>query len=275
MSSHAPSGRYPIEATHAHELERLRQQDLAWAPDTGVLLQAIGIGPGWHCLDMGCGPRGLTRTFSERVGPAGQVTGLEYNPDFVEIARRDAPDNVRIVQGDAWATGLPGDSFDLVHMRFLASTSGDFERLVTEAVRLVKPGGFLALQEADGTSMAVYPPHPAFARFRDAMCTLVPTAIGEDPAGHKLYRVLLAEGLEDVGYRPCVVGQRAGDPWQDYLPDTAYSLRNAFIEAGFYTEAELERDIADLRAHLSTPGTTFVGPMLVQVWGRKPDTAAG
>ena len=270
MPTQAPTGHYPIDATHAHELTRLQKQDNAWAPDTAALLDAIGVGPGWDCLDLGCGPCGLTRTLADRVGPTGQVTGLEYNPDFIEIARRDAPANVRIVQGDAYATGFPDGAFDLVHMRFLASTSGQLDRLLAEAARVVKPGGVLALEEADSSPMAVYPPHPAYLRIKAGMEAIFPVVGGQDPAAHRMYRILLDLGLQDVNFRLGIVGQRPGDPWQEFIPDTAHSVRSALIGGGHFTQDDLERDIADLRAHLQKPGTTFVSFMLVQVWGRKP-----
>ena len=106
-----------------------------------------GIESGWHCLDPGCGPRGATQLFSDRVGDSGCVVGLEYNPEYVSIARHEAPANVEIVAGDAYTIGFPDSQFDLVHMRFLASTAGETERLV-------KPSGYLVMQETDGSTLA-------------------------------------------------------------------------------------------------------------------------
>jgi len=45
------------------------------------------------------------------------------------------------VAGDAYGTGLPDRSFDLVHIRFLASTAGKPEALLAEAMRLTRPDG--------------------------------------------------------------------------------------------------------------------------------------
>ncbi len=270
MKTQPPSGSYPIDVSNPAELERLDRQDEAWAPHMRNLLDRIGVQPGANCLDMGCGPRGATRVLSERVGPSGRVVGLEYNPEFAAIARHMAPSNVEIVEADAYATGLADAQFDLVHMRFLASTGGQPRRLVDEAVRLVKPGGHLAMQEADGTTLACFPPIPAWSRLLAALKAMFPEADGDYPAAHRHYRMLRDHGLLDVGYQPAIVGVRSTDPWQDYFPATMDSIRNALI-AGGMDEADLERDIAECRAHLDDPGTVFVSPMLVQVWGRKPD----
>ena len=194
-----PSGSYPIDSTHAAELDRLRAQDQAWSSHMTALLDRVGVAKGWHCLDLGCGPQGATHDLSERVGESGHVIGLEFNPNFVTVARSNAPPNVEIVEADAYSTGLPDASFDLVHMRFLASTSGEPDRLIDEAIRLIKPGGWFAMQEADATTLACYPPHPAWTRLRDGLVSLFPEAQGDDPAAHRHYRMLRARGLESVG----------------------------------------------------------------------------
>jgi len=264
------TGDYPIDATNAAELERLHRQDEAWAADTALLLDRIGIGPGSRCLDLGCGPRGLTRELARRAGPDGQVVGLEYNPDFVAVARQGAPANVEIVQGDAYKTGFPDAGFDFVHMRFLASTSGEIERLTAEAIRLLRPGGWLAMQEADASPMACYPPNAACERLVSALHGLFPSVTGDYPAAHRLYGLLRAGGLQDVGYRPALVGVRSGDPWQDYLPQTALSVARLLAARGLMSAEEMDEAVAECRAHLSRPDTVFVSYMLVQLWGRKP-----
>jgi ubiquinone/menaquinone biosynthesis C-methylase UbiE len=119
---------------------------------------------GWACLDIGCGPRGITDLLSARVGRAGRVTGLNRDDAFLEYARRHAPDNVAFRRGDVCGSDLPAGSFDLVHMRFVASTAGSPERLLQEAARLARPGGIVALQEPDGAALHCYPPHPAWDR---------------------------------------------------------------------------------------------------------------
>ena len=111
------SGRYPIEARRG-EIERLHVQSAAMAPETERMLDLIGVEDGWSCLDIGCGPGGITGLLSNRVGPTGHVVGLDMNADFLEHARHAAPSNVAFKLGDAYASGLPAGVFDLVHMRF-------------------------------------------------------------------------------------------------------------------------------------------------------------
>src|SRR5437763_1093282 len=105
------------------------------------MLDLIGVREGGSCLDLGCGPGGITDPLSRRVGPGGRVLGLDKDAEFLSRARARAPANVEFRQGDAYASDLPDGSFDLVHMRFLASTAGDPECVIGEAIRLCRPGG--------------------------------------------------------------------------------------------------------------------------------------
>ena len=145
------SGNYPIE-TRDGEVERLHIQGETMAPETERMLDLIGVSQGWSCLDFGCGPRGITDVLSRRVGATGRVVGLDMNAAFLEYARANAADHAEFVLGDAYSPELAQGSFDLVHMRFVAGTSGKPERLLQEAIKLARPGGIVALQEPDGST---------------------------------------------------------------------------------------------------------------------------
>lgn len=262
------SGNYPIERRPG-EIERLHVQGAAMAPDTEAMLDRIGVTEGWSCLDVGCGPRGITDLLSKRVGAGGRVMGLDMDAHFLEVARAGAPGNVEFRQGDAYGSGLPAGSFDLVHMRFVASTAGDPERLLKEAIRLARPGGIVALQEPDGSSLNCYPPHPAWERLKAALLGAF-SGVGADlQLAKRLYAVVRQSGLEDVQYRPFLIGVRSVDPMVDYLPATVESLRATVIRLGHMSNGELSSALAECRDHLRKPDTSFTLYTVAQVWGRK------
>lgn len=262
------SGRYPIER-RAGEIERLRVQSAAFARDVEVMLDLIGVSDGWSCVDLGCGPGGITAPLSRRVGSAGRVTGLDKDAQFLERARMHAPPNVEFRQGDAYASDLPSDSFDLVHMRFLASTAGDPERLIREATRLCRPGGFVALQEPDCGTLNCYPPHPAWEKLKGAVVGVFNAIGGDVHLGQRLYRLVRQMGLADVHYRPVLIGVRSTDPMVDYLPATAESLRGTMTKLGLLSDDEFPEILAEARQHLQKPDTVFTLYTVAQVWGRK------
>jgi SAM-dependent methyltransferase len=263
------AGRYPLES-HSGEIERLHTQSAAMAPDTEVMLDRIGVRAGWRCLDIGCGPGGITGLLSERVGRVGRVVGLDMNEGFLAHARAHAPANVEFRRADALGSDLPPATFDLVHMRFVASTAGDPERLLAEAIRLARPNGVVALQEPDAGTLNCYPPHPAWARLKEALLGAF-TAVGADvQLARKLYLLARRAGLTDVQFRPFLVGVRSGDPMVDYLPATVESLRATVIRLGLLAESELDVALAECRQHLRHPDTVFTLYTVAQVWGHKP-----
>ena len=263
------AGNYPIE-NRAGEIERLRIQGAAMAADCRTMLERIGVAPGWTCLDIGCGPGGITDLMSERVGPAGCVVGLDRNEQFLAHARKNARANVEFRRGDAYSSDLPDGAFDLVHMRFVASTAGDPERLLREAIRLARVGGVVALQEPDASTLNCYPPHPAWDRLKAALIGAF-AGVGADlELARRLYALARQAGVADVQYRPFLIGVRSTDAIVDYLPSTVESLRGTVVRLGLVSEVEFPALLAACRAHLRDPGTVFTMYTVAQVWGRKP-----
>src|SRR5258708_18778714 len=115
-----PSADYALGGTET-ELNRLRSQAQEYEASARWLLDQIGVRAGWKVLDVGCGPIGILALLSERVAPEGAVVGLEREPRFVELAKREVARldlrNVTIVQANALHSRLDSDSFDLVHER--------------------------------------------------------------------------------------------------------------------------------------------------------------
>lgn len=267
------SGHYPIER-RAGEIERLLSQAAAIEFDAAVMLDRIGVAPGWRCLDLGCGPGGIVELLSRRAGTAGRVVGLDSDAVFLEHARKLAQirglENVEFVCGDAYRTGLPRGSFDLVHARFLASTAGQPAELIAEAMALARPGGVVAFQEPDVSTLKCYPPHPAWDRLVELCEQVFGLAGGDVRLAQRLYQLARHAGLEAVRYRPFLVGFCSGDPMTDYLPATVESLRGMIARHRLIDEQDLDATLAACRSHLADADTVFTYPTVAQVWGRRP-----
>jgi SAM-dependent methyltransferase len=263
------TGNYPIDRRDG-EIERLHRQGAAMAPDCDIMLNKIGVGEGWRCLDLGCGPAGVTALLSARVGKTGKVVSLDADPVFLDHARRYAAANAEFVEGNAYGSALADGSFDLVHLRFVASTAGNPQNLLREAIRLARPGGTVALQEPDMATLNCYPPHPAWDQLKAALIGAFAAVGSNISLGRQLFALARAAGLADVQYRPFLVGVRSIDPMVDYLPATVESLRRTIIAHGLETNSALDAALADCRAHLVDPGTVFTMYTVVQVWGCTP-----
>jgi SAM-dependent methyltransferase len=263
------SGHYPLERREG-EIERLHVQGRALIHETEAMLDRIGVGLGWACLDLGCGPGGITHLLSARVGSAGRVVGLDADPVFLDHARARRAANVEYMLADAYRSSLPDGSFDLVHVRFVAGTAGLPEALIGDAMRLARAGGTVALQEPDMTTLDCYPPHTAFAQLKEALIRAFAISGADINIARRLFGLARAAGLHDVHYRPFLLGFCSSDPMSDYLPMTAESLRGTITRAGLMSASEMDEALAGCRIHLRDPGTVSTLFTVAQVWGSTP-----
>ena len=100
------------EATAA-EHERLSHLATLFDRGSIKLITAVGIAPGWHCLEVGAGHGGLARWLAEAVGDDGRVMATDIDTRFLV----DMPSNVIVREHDIASDGLPAEHFDLVHAR--------------------------------------------------------------------------------------------------------------------------------------------------------------
>ncbi|MBV9354680.1 MAG: methyltransferase domain-containing protein, partial [Chloroflexi bacterium] len=174
----------------------------------------------------------------------------------------------RIVQGDARATGLPSSSFDLVHARTLLVNVLDPGAVVAEMVRLVKPGGYAAVNEPDLGGRVCYPPHPAW----DQLCEVFSTAFQQDGAdlfiGRRLPTLLREAGLEDVGVEARADVYPLGHSRRTILPDLVHALRPRIV-GRLLSEQALDELDRELRAHLQNPHTLVLPHLYFLAWGRR------
>jgi len=107
----------------------------------GALLDAASIGPQMAVLDLCCGA-GLIA--GEAAARAVVVTGLDFSPAMLAEARAAHP-ALHFAEGDAEAMPFPDASFDAVVSSFGIHHVPRPERALSEAFRVLRPGGKLAL----------------------------------------------------------------------------------------------------------------------------------
>jgi ubiquinone/menaquinone biosynthesis C-methylase UbiE len=256
------------------EQERLRQQAQQLADEARWLLDQLGLPPGARVIDLGCGPQGILDLLSERVGPAGTVVGLERNERAARQARSFVADrclaNVEVVQGDAKATGLPRGSFDLAHARLVLVNVPEPEQIVAEMFDLVRPGGIVALHEADFVAHLCDPPLPAWSRLFTAYEAYSRMNGIDLFVARRVPGMLRAAGVVDVQVNPVIHVYPAGHPRRMIFVQFIENVRDRILTQGLLAEAELNDLLATLRDHLDDPGTLVVSHLFLQVWGRKP-----
>jgi SAM-dependent methyltransferase len=119
-----------------------------FGPFSAVVADAAGIAAGQRVLDVACGTGALARTAAERVGPNGQVIGLDANPEMLAVARRVAP-SIQWLDGRAEALPLPDASVDAAVSQFGLMFFDDRVAALREMWRVLRPGGRLAVAACD------------------------------------------------------------------------------------------------------------------------------
>ncbi len=115
------------------------------------MVAKLGLRAGDRVLDIACGA-GLGFAALESVlGPGGEIVGVDFTPEMLarasrRIARRRWS-NVRLVEADARTLPFEEGVFSAV-CSTLAFGGSDWERLLHEALRVLSPGGRIAMIDA-------------------------------------------------------------------------------------------------------------------------------
>jgi SAM-dependent methyltransferase len=244
------------------ERARLRLLEEYHDPLSASQLDAIGVGEGWHCLDVGAGGGSVTRMLAERVGSTGSVLAVDLDTSLLEGL---GSDRVEVRRHDLLSDELPQAAFDLVHARlllmFLSPRLGALERLVSAA----RPGGWVASIAPDFTAVALSPPsvvwERVWSRFVDAMM-----AAGWDPSyGARLCGDLRAANLVDVHADYIGRFYPGGSLPSRLLSLTIERLREQMVLLG----AD-RADIDEAQRLLRDPASTFRPATTCVARGRRP-----
>jgi SAM-dependent methyltransferase len=134
-----------------------------WGP---VVSDAASVAPGEAVLDVACGTGALTLAALAIVGPDGRVAGLDANPEMLAVARRKTGD---IDWREGVAENLPFEnaSFDAVISQFGFMFFDDRPRALSEMMRVLRPGGRLAVAVCGAVERS--PGYAAFAKLLDRL----------------------------------------------------------------------------------------------------------
>lgn len=108
------------------------------------VLNAANLQPGQRVLDVACGTGIVARAAAERAGADGSVTGLDISEGMLAVAARVAPE-IEWRQGDAHDLPFSDGHFDAVLSQFGLMFFADQRAALREMVRVLKPGGRLAV----------------------------------------------------------------------------------------------------------------------------------
>lgn len=118
-------------------------------------VRALRLGPGDRVLDVACGPGNFTRVYADAVGPAGLAVGVDLSTPMVRrAASHNGDTGASYVRGSAHALPFEDGTFDAVACHGALYLVPEPFRAVDELVRVVRPGGRLAVMAAVASDSA-------------------------------------------------------------------------------------------------------------------------
>jgi len=197
--------------THGHHESVLRSHSWRTIENSAAYLLPY-LRSGLDVLDVGCGPGTITIDLAQRVA-AGTVVGVDSSSEVLDEARRAAGQlsNVRFESGDVYGLEYPDGSFDVVHAHQLLQHLSDPVAALREMRRVCRPGGVIAVRDADYASFAWAPLDARLDEWLALYRSVARANGGEPDAGRRLLGWAHAAG--------CVNVQASASVWCFATPD--------------------------------------------------------
>jgi len=133
------------------ELDAVPPEAIQSFAGVGYYFDLADLHPGERVVDLGSGSGMDSFIAAHKVGPGGQVTGIDMTDAQLTKAERlrhaSALETVRFLKGYIDATGFPSESFDAVISNGVINLSPDKAAVFREAARLLRPGGRVAIAD--------------------------------------------------------------------------------------------------------------------------------
>ena len=271
---------YPFQSSQDERLRLIAQGELV-APLTQRLFERAGIKPGMSVLDIGSGSGDVAFLAARLVGPQGSVVGADRDPAQVAFAGQRAQGNglanVRFLAADFREIDL-GVAVDAIVGRLVLMYAADPLDALRRALRNLRPGGVIALQESiidyDGPVL-IEPLNSLAARAVEWFRAGFRHAGVLPRMGMRLFGLMRAAGLDPSTEIEMLVPIQQGPEGDLFkiLTSVVRSQLPAIVASGAATEAEIDIETLEQRMIADAPPQGVVGYFNsghVGVWARKP-----
>jgi SAM-dependent methyltransferase len=255
-------GEYTLSHELVGEQQRLALMSALLDPLERARLDQLGVGPGWRCLELGCGNGSIAQALAVRVAPTGHVVASDI--DIAYIAGMQMP-SLEVRRIDILHDAIETDCYDLVVARALLHHLKPARMALERMVSALKPGGLLLSIEPDMLPCTVAEPDAMRAFWHGWLRWSAEAGI-DYFIGRKIPAWLDALGLQDVAGEGQTAMFNGGSHWATYWTETLQELAPRVLKSDHITATMLDEFHALYRdPHYWTSIMTFI-----ENWGRKP-----
>ena len=257
MSDEVYSHGHHSSVTSAHATRRA-------SDSAGYLLEFLSSG--MDLLDVGCGPGSITADFAALLDP-GRVIGMDRSEDVVAMAERTyaGVGNLSFRTGNVYDLDLEDESVDVVHAHQVLQHLTDPVAALREMQRVARPGGIIAVRDADFHAMAWYPPSAELDEWMETYQQLARSNRAEPDAGRHLLAWAHEAGLTDVEasssnwlYATEERRRWHADAWAERVLSSGFAAQT--LERGLADRPARERMAAGWRRWGESPDGWFLIP---------------
>lgn len=221
--------------THGHHESVVKSHAERGASDSAAFLLPH-LNSSTRLLDIGCGPATIT---CDLAGLVSEVIGVEPVADVLETARQNASSrgitNASFEVGSVYELRFEDNSFDAAYAHQVLQHLSDPVAAIAEMVRVTKPGGVVAVRDADYRAMAWHPQPPELDRWMDLYQEVCRTNDAEPDAGRYLLDWALEAGVE----RSAITA--TSSTWLKDTPEAAAgwgaTWKNRAVQSSFASQA--------------------------------------
>ncbi|MFE9857792.1 class I SAM-dependent methyltransferase [Streptomyces sp. NPDC005780] len=243
------------------EYRRLRLLGEVFDPLSVRTLDAVGVRPGMHCLEIGAGGGSMARWLCGQTAPT-QVVATDLDVSALETGQEE---NLLPIVHDVTRDTFPAESFDLIHARFVLNHLPERDQVLKRITEWLRPGGVLVVESfswfpVDSSPNAGY--RKALLRWSD----LVRDTIGTDSRWARNYPSALGHyGLRDLDAHTVTQHIRGGGDLAEFWRLTVDMSRKQLLDKGYLSTQEYE----DFTSLMRDVDFWDLAPALTQAWGRK------
>jgi SAM-dependent methyltransferase len=257
---------YTFDNSGTHVAARFSALADIFDPGTIRHLTEIGVGSGWHCLEVGAGGGSIAAWLCDRVGGNGQVLATDIDTRFLEALSRS---NLEVSRHDIASDPLPQAKFDLVHFRLVLGHLPNRDEVLGRLVTALRPGGWILAEEFDSRSLrpdrSINDAETSLKAFA-AMQAVLQRHGFDGYYGRRLVARLRALNLAEISAEGRVFMLEGGTSGADLTRAAISQTRDEMIDAEAISAAEIERDLLQFNR------SDFMMPSAIMwaVRGRRP-----